>query len=104
MHLLRLGTAIEVEGLLKAAIATLHAKRAERVAAGGESDALACRALFRLAHFGDQLYRHAAAQMQSPEWATRMSVIAHKEEQVCSIRKTWQLQHKIKLAASHDAL
>ena len=82
VRLLRLGTALEVEGLLKGAIATLHGRKAESGAAGGESDALACRAHYRLSHYADQLYRHAAAQMQSPEWAQRMSVIAHKKEQV----------------------
>ncbi len=44
--------------------------------------ALACRAFYRLAHFADQLYRHADAQMRSPEWAMRMSVIEQKREQV----------------------
>ena len=86
MRVLRLGTASEVEGLLQGAIATLSAGRAEHRAAGGETNALVCRTFFRLAHFADQLYRHAASQMQSPEWTTRMSVIAHKKEQVWCCR------------------
>ena len=81
----RLGPSTEVEGLLNNAIAVLNGKkdRDSRIAAG--EGALACRAYFRLAHFADQMYRHADAQMRSPEWAMRRSVIKHKQEQAsCS--------------------
>lgn len=77
-----MGPVTEVEGLLKDAIAALSGKKERGVRSADAGGALACRAFFRLAHFADQLYRHADAQMRSPEWATRMNVIEHKREQV----------------------
>ena len=89
----RLGGITEVEGLLNDAIAEV--RRAQSGSRGADAEgSLACRAFFRLAHFADQLYRHADAQMRSPEWATRKSVIQHKGEQAC--QEQWQTRLRYK--------
>lgn len=76
-----MGPSTEVEGLLKDAIAALKGRKDPGSRTADIEGALACRAYFRLAHFADQTYRHADAQMRSPEWAMRKSVIKHKQEQ-----------------------
>ena len=84
----RSGGSTEILELFEAATAALDQRKAGEAAAaasaagGGGTDEVACRVQFRLAHYADQLYRAADAHLQSPEWATRLAVVAHKREQV----------------------
>lgn len=55
---------------------------ADQASSAAGQRGVACRVLYRLAHYADGLYRNIEAQKASPEYKTAKAVIEAKRQQV----------------------